>query len=76
MAILWRDKVPVYDENHADNWMTGAEAEALAAADPDHDWRIQLEGPLRGATYQRHGAGEWVLIESNRGFEVEGDEEE
>jgi hypothetical protein len=47
---------------------TGADAENLAAADPDHDWRIQLEGPMSGRTYQRQGEGNWVLVEQNGGF--------
>lgn len=42
--------------------------EAMAVADPDHDWRVVLEGPLRGRSYQRHDAGHWVLIDSNQGF--------
>ena len=42
--------------------------EALAAADPDHDWQVSLQGPLRGRTYQRHGEKLWVLVESNEGF--------
>lgn len=49
------------------DYPTGADAEALAAADPDHDWRIQLEGPMSGRTYQRQGAGNWVLVEQNEG---------
>lgn len=48
--------------------VTGADAEALAVADPDHDWRIHMEGPLSGRTYQRHGPGQWVLVEQNEGF--------
>ena len=48
--------------------MTGSKAEELAAADPDHDWRIVLYGPLSGRTYQRHATGEWVLIEQSMGF--------
>ena len=47
---------------------TFADAEALAIADPDHDWRVTLHGPLHGETYQRQGVGEWVLVESNEGF--------
>lgn len=42
--------------------------EDMALQDPDHDWRVCLEAPLRGRTYQRHEAGKWVLIESNEGF--------
>lgn len=47
---------------------TGADAEALAATDPDHDWRILLEGPLSGRTYQRQGEANWVLVEQHEGF--------
>ena len=69
-AGLHRDGVPVYNEDGAcdADFMTGADAEALAAGDPDHDWRIVLEGPLSGRTYQRHGPKEWVLISQNMGF--------
>jgi len=42
--------------------------EAMAAKDPDHDWRITKEGPLHGETFQRHGVENWVCIESNPGF--------
>jgi hypothetical protein len=42
--------------------------EELAAADPEHDWRIEMNGPLRGMTYQRHGEAKWVLVDSNPGF--------
>lgn len=45
-----------------------AEAEKLAATDPDHDWRIVLFGPLHGEVYQRHGPGQWMLVEKNEGF--------
>ena len=48
--------------------MAFADAEALAAQDPDHDWRIVLHGPLSGRTYQRHGPGQWMLVEKNEGF--------
>lgn len=69
-AALLRDGNAVYTEDISteDDLMTGAEAEALAAADPDHDWQIVLEGPLSGRTYQRHGPNEWALIEQNMGF--------
>ena len=62
----------VYDEPHNaksdDDYMTGAQAETLAAADPDHDWKIVIDGPLSGRTYQRHGPNEWALVEQNHGF--------
>ena len=71
-AALHRDGEPIYTEPHIDDesaqYMTGAQAEEIAAADPDHDWRIVLEAPLSGRTYQRHGPGEWALVEQNMGF--------
>lgn len=42
--------------------------EAMAAADPDHDWRIHYYGPLSEAHYQRQGAEQWVLYEKGDGF--------
>lgn len=76
-AGLHRDGEPVWTEDLAyeehgelteDEYMTGAQAEAMAAADHNHDWRIVLDGQLSGRTYQRHAAGEWALIEQNQGF--------
>ena len=71
-AALHRDGQPVYVEPNEpqsdDDYMTVAQAEAMAAADPDHDWQIALEGPLSGRTYQRHGPNEWALVEQNQGF--------
>jgi hypothetical protein len=72
-ARLMKGNECVYDEQQdagedCENAMTGAQAEALAAADPDHDWRIVLFAPLDGRTYQRQGENNWVLIEQNEGF--------
>ena len=70
-AALHKDGAPVWSEDEAvsdNSMMTGADAEALAAQDPDHDWRIVLYGPLSGRTYQRHGPGQWMLVERNDGF--------
>ena len=71
-AALERDGEPVYTEpanaKSGADYMTGAQAEAIAAADPDHDWRIVLDAPLSDRVYQRHGAGEWALIEQGTGF--------
>lgn len=60
---VWQEEGQEYDE-----CMSGEQAEALALEDPDHDWRIVIDGPLSGRTYQRHGPGQWVLIEKNEGF--------
>lgn len=37
-------------------------------ADDNHDWRVQLVSPLRGAEWQRHAPGQWILIHSDMGF--------
>lgn len=70
-AALHKDGAPVWSEDEAasdNSMMTGADAEALAAQDPDHDWRIVLHGPLSGRAYQRHGPGQWMLVEKSEGF--------
>jgi hypothetical protein len=69
MAVLTKDGQVVYGA--MDDWedcMTVAEAEELAAADPDHDWRIHLLGPLSEVMYQRHDVGKWVLVKKGLGF--------
>ena len=70
MAALTKDGECVWmEQSHDwDECMTVAQTEAISAADPDHDWRIVLHGPLRGSTYQRHGEMQWMLIEKNEGF--------
>lgn len=71
-AALHCDGEPFYTEPNDppddDAYMTGAQAEKLAAADPDHDWQIVMHGPMSGRTYQRHGPNEWALVEQNMGF--------
>jgi hypothetical protein len=69
-AVLWRDGDCIYNEEPDIDKpdMTGAEAEALAVADPDHDWRIHLMAPLSELEYQRHGPNRWVLIKQGEGF--------
>jgi hypothetical protein len=70
-ATVTRDGDQVYDgdeELERDNEITGQMAEDAAAADPDHDWRISLIGPLSERVYQRHGPGQWVLIAQGEGF--------
>jgi hypothetical protein len=62
---VWSEPVGDYSED--DIW-TGADAEKAAAADPDHDWRISKYASLYDAVYQRHGPGQWVLIERGDGF--------
>jgi len=71
-ASVTRDGQSVYEEPNADpedgDFWTGADAEKAAQADPDHDWRIHKHAALYEAVYQRHGEGQWVLIERGEGF--------
>lgn len=70
-AAVTKDGEPVYEEcnieDESEFWTT-QDAEDLARKDPDHDWRIILEAPLSGRTYQRHGEDKWMLIAKNPGF--------
>lgn len=51
-----------------DDWEVSALPYTTAAdKHPEHDWRIQFDGPLHGETYQ-HQNGQWVMIETNQGF--------
>lgn len=68
-AYATKDSEVVYMETtHDDDLKTVGDIEEMAKADPDHDWRIVKEGPMHGETFQRHGDGQWVCVESNRGF--------
>ncbi len=42
--------------------------ENMARKDPDHDWRLVLDAPLRSREYQRHSKNEWILVASGEGF--------
>lgn len=72
MAVATKDGKVIYDgeeDLHNDKEpLAVKDIEAMAAQDPDHDWRIIKEGPLHGETFQRHGVENWVCIESNPGF--------
>lgn len=60
---LWEERGEDFDE-----LPTVAKVEAMAAADPDHDWRIFYYAPLYEAEYQRQGARHWVLVRKGEGF--------
>lgn len=71
-ATVTRNGKEVYSETSferagKDLWYL-RDAEKVAAADPDNDWRIALIGPLREAYYQRQGENHWVLYKSGAGF--------
>jgi hypothetical protein len=68
-ASVTRDGELVWQESPRDEeFRTAAEFEAMALADPDHDWRIHYYGPLSEKHYQRHGGAHWVLYEKGDGF--------
>ena len=56
------------DERDWEELTKVSDVEKLAAADPDHDWRIYFDAPLYNAEYQRQGEGVWVLVEKGLGF--------
>lgn len=70
-AAVTKNGKTVYDENRIgdeEGYWTVQKAEEEAAQDPNNDWRIIMDAPLSGRTYQRQGDMQWVLIEKNMGF--------
>jgi len=63
-VTLWQEDTAM-DATEPDK--TVGDVEALAAADPDHDWRIFFFAPLYEAEYQRQGHA-WVLVRKGEGF--------
>lgn len=66
---LWREDdrgwrgCPTFGEDS-----TLQDAEDVAAGEPDHDWRLEINAALYDLTYQRQGEGRWVLVERGMGF--------
>ena len=75
-AAVTKDDLVIFNENdflkindhELDELPILQKFEDIALQDPDHDFRVQLEAPFRGRTYQRHDISKWVLIDSNNGF--------
>lgn len=69
-ASLTKNDETLYSEDpqEEDKIITVAQAEEMAAKDPDHDWRIHLVAPLSERHYQRQGEKHWVLYEKGKGF--------
>lgn len=61
-----KDGVCIYytDDN---NIKLCSEFEAMAAQDPNHDWRIIFQDPGIELFYQRQGPKLWMLIDRNGG---------
>ena len=58
----------IFREDDSDNFKTVRKFELMARKKPRGDWRIVLDGPLSGHTYQRQGKNNWVLVKKNMGF--------
>ncbi|MEG2584466.1 MAG: hypothetical protein RSA27_08165 [Oscillospiraceae bacterium] len=70
-AVVTKDEEIIYDERDYDEFdemWTIRKAEEAAAKDPDHDWRVVIDAPMYGVTYQRHDTEKWVLVSKNNGF--------
>lgn len=74
-AYASKDGEMIYEEpNYNDpkmkdeNYKTVADIEAIAAKDPDHDYRIVKYAPLKEGEWQRQGEKRWVLIREGQGF--------
>ena len=50
------------------DFKTLREIEIEAQKDPNNDYRLILEAPLRSSYYQRQGKNKWVLYKSGMGF--------
>ena len=70
-ARVTKDDEIIYLEepsfSESDYW-TVQDAEDYASKEPNHVYKIIMYAPLHGETYQRNNKGEWVLINTNRGF--------
>jgi len=68
-AAVKKDGEVVFSERSTDKRCRRLRSfEMQARKDPDHDWRLILDAPLRGREYQRQGKNNWVLIRSDEGF--------
>jgi hypothetical protein len=64
----WEAWIGGEDRVRPDENVTLAEIEEAVATDPDHDWQLEIHGPMGGAVYQRHGCAQWVAIKRLDGF--------
>lgn len=70
-CTVTRDDYGLYNEQpgmHPDEVPKLQHYETMALADPEHDWQVHFYGAMAETHYQRHGPGEWVLIDKQEGF--------
>lgn len=63
-----KDGETVISDFREDHPRIGRTAEKMAREDPEHDWRIKIDGPMYGVVYQRHGFRKWYAVERLDGF--------
>lgn len=68
LLFVHGDSLECREPIQTEDFIRFADIEKMAVADPDHDWRVQLHGPMHGEVYQRQGEGEWLLVEKDDGF--------
>jgi hypothetical protein len=69
-AAVTCDGVPRYEAEYGDleHAMSVRDAETMAAAEPQHDWRIHLVGPLDERHYRRSADGRWKIYRRGYGL--------
>ena len=69
-AAVTRDGEPVYEAECGDleHAISVRDAETMAAAEPGHDWRIHLVGPLDERHYRRDADGRWTIYRRGYGL--------
>lgn len=51
-----------------EDWLTVAEAEEAAKANPLGRWTIEIDAPLWSAKWERQGPERWVCVDAGEGF--------
>ena len=69
-AAVTRDGVPMFEAECGDleHAISVRDAETMAAAEPGHDWRIHLVGPLDERHYRREADGRWKIYRRGYGL--------
>lgn len=67
--VIWKETA----ETEFDDCITGAQALSIAQREPQHDWRIIIDGPFSKVVYQcqydaENGNYIWALLEKSEGF--------
>jgi hypothetical protein len=71
VAMVTKGGKVIYMEgstNDNGEWRYLKEFEEMAQNDPDYDWRVLLDAPLKTREYQRQGKNKWVVIDNGPGF--------